>query len=110
MDSPVEDDDYQLEVPKKKRKPSKNSQLLGDKKIGFSKLHFWICFFKGDYERLAFEVRKYRILYDKSDRNYMKTNIKGDIWKEIASNLKEIDNKPVDGEKGKNFFYSSKKK
>jgi hypothetical protein len=63
-----------------------------------------------DYARVASEVRRYRMLYDKNHPDYMKSKLKQEIWNNVAKSLKTIDGKKIDGTKGKNFFNSGKAK
>lgn len=63
-----------------------------------------------DYARLATEVRRYQMLYDKSHPDYMKSKLKKDVWRTVAQRIGTIDGKKIDGLKGKTFFNSGKTK
>lgn len=110
MSSESEYEDQIQRKTEKTMKFSKKTRLFGKFLILsyiYQEIHSLIL---DDYSRIASEVRRYTILYDKSHPDYKKTVLKNEAWKNVAGRVKKLDNKPIDGNKGRTFFNSGKKK
>jgi Alcohol dehydrogenase transcription factor Myb/SANT-like len=66
--------------------------------------------FAGDYSKIASEVRKYEVLYNKSHPDYLKAKLKQGIWQVIAAKIGTINGKKIDSTGAKDFFNSGRKK